>query len=117
MATYREMVYMVLDELKLFSDDSSFTEEHVRFLLDKYRMYILKQQYEKEKKEIQFRSLIIEEQEAVPQKEKSGMDFLEKQKNKILERLLFKWKEWTDWSLELKNPLLKKEKKNIYIYK
>ena len=52
MATYREMVYMVLDELKLFSDDSSFTEEHVRFLLDKYRMYILKQQYEKEKKEI-----------------------------------------------------------------
>lgn len=43
---------MVLDELKLFSDDSSFTEEHVRFLLDKYRMYILKQQYEKEKKEI-----------------------------------------------------------------
>ena len=46
------MVYMVLDELKLFSDDSSFTEEHVRFLLDKYRMFMLKQQYEKEKKEI-----------------------------------------------------------------
>lgn len=43
---------MVLDELKLFSDDSSFTEEHVRFLLDKYRMFMLKQQYEKEKKEI-----------------------------------------------------------------
>lgn len=52
MSTYRETVYMVLDELKLFSDDASFTEEHVRFLLDKYRLYILKQQYEKEKKEI-----------------------------------------------------------------
>ena len=70
-------------------------------------------QKEKEKKEIQFRSLIIEEQEAVPQKEKSGMDFLEKQKNQILERLLFKWKEWTDWSLELKNPLFKREKKKV----
>lgn len=52
MSTYRQMIYMCLDELKLFSDDSSFTEEHIKFLLDKYRAYILKQQYEKEKKQI-----------------------------------------------------------------
>lgn len=34
---------MVLDELKLFSDDSSFTQEHVIFLADKYRAFIIEQ--------------------------------------------------------------------------
>ena len=52
MSTYRELVYMCLDELKMISDDSHFQEEHVVFLLDKYRSLILKQKYEKEKKEM-----------------------------------------------------------------
>ena len=43
---------MVLDELKLHSDDSSFTEEHVLFLLDKYRTFLLKQRYSDIRKEI-----------------------------------------------------------------
>lgn len=43
---------MVIDELKLISDDSHFQQEHVLFLLDKYRGYLLKQQYSDIKKEI-----------------------------------------------------------------
>ena len=47
----REMIYMCLDLCKEFSDDSSFTEEHVLFLLNKYRALVLKQEYERQKKE------------------------------------------------------------------
>lgn len=43
---------MVLDELKLYSDDASYTEEHVMFLLDKYRAFLLKQRYSDVKKQI-----------------------------------------------------------------
>lgn len=42
MNTYKEMIYMVLDELHGYSDDFSYTEDHVAFLLDKYRAFILK---------------------------------------------------------------------------
>lgn len=52
MTTYRELVNMVLDELKLISDDSIFQPEHVLFLLDKYRGFLLKQRYSDIKKEI-----------------------------------------------------------------
>lgn len=43
---------MVLDELKLVSDDSHFQEEHVLFLLDKYRTFLLKQRYSDVRKEV-----------------------------------------------------------------
>lgn len=43
---------MVLDELKLSSDDAQFTEDHVMFLLTKYRSFILKQRYSDIKKQI-----------------------------------------------------------------
>lgn len=52
MSTYRELIYLVLDELRLTSDDAMFSEEHVMFLLGKYRGSILKQQYKDVKKEI-----------------------------------------------------------------
>ena len=52
MSTYRELVYLVLDELKLISDDSSFTEDHVIYLLDRYRPFLLKQRYSDIKKQI-----------------------------------------------------------------
>jgi hypothetical protein len=45
MATYRELVYMVLDELKARSDDFYYTEDHIMFLLEKYRAFLLKQKY------------------------------------------------------------------------
>ena len=52
MSTYRELTSLVLDELKLVSDDSHFVEEHVVFLLDKYRVFLLKQRYSDIRKEI-----------------------------------------------------------------
>lgn len=41
MNTFREAIYMVLDLLKLQSDDAYYTEEHIAYLLDKYRAYVL----------------------------------------------------------------------------
>lgn len=52
MSTYRQLTYIVLDELKLVSDDSHFQEEHILFLLDKYRVFLLKQKYSDIRKEI-----------------------------------------------------------------
>ena len=43
---------MVLDGLKLSSDDAQFTEDHVMFLLNKYRAFLLKQRYSDIKKQI-----------------------------------------------------------------
>lgn len=37
-----ELVNMINDELKLVSDDSSFTLEHILFLCSKYRAYLIK---------------------------------------------------------------------------
>ena len=45
MSTYREIIYMVLDELKLSSNDRYFEEEHIIFLAEKYRALLLKQRY------------------------------------------------------------------------
>lgn len=52
MSTYRELVYLCNDELKLSSDDSVITQDHIIFLLSKYRAFILKQQYSDVKKQI-----------------------------------------------------------------
>ena len=52
MATYREMVFMCLDQVKQRSDDSFFTEAHVLFLLDTFRKYLLKQQELQQKTEL-----------------------------------------------------------------
>lgn len=52
MSTYREQVYLILDELKGISDDFSYTEDHIIYLLDKYRAYILKKTYSDIKKQI-----------------------------------------------------------------
>lgn len=52
MATLRELTYIVLDELKLSSDDSYFNEEHIAFLISKYRVLLLRQQYKEIKREI-----------------------------------------------------------------
>lgn len=45
MAKYKEIVSMVLDMLKVTSDDSTFTEEHIIFLAGRYRSFLLKQRY------------------------------------------------------------------------
>lgn len=52
MTTFRQIVYMVLDELKLSTDDSFFSEEHIIFLISKMRSFLLKKEYKDIKKEI-----------------------------------------------------------------
>ena len=37
MTTYREAIYMCNDLLKGMSDDFTYTEEHIAYLLDKFR--------------------------------------------------------------------------------
>ena len=50
--TYREIVYACLDILKLTSDDSLYTEEHIIFLANKARTLLLKKRYSDIKKRI-----------------------------------------------------------------
>lgn len=52
MSTYREIVYMCLDELKFISDDAYYTQDHIIFLADKYRAFLLKKNYTDVKKAI-----------------------------------------------------------------
>lgn len=52
MSTFREIVYLVLDELKLTSDDATFTENHIIYLINNYRAFLLKQRYSDIKKTI-----------------------------------------------------------------
>lgn len=52
MSKYKELVYMVIDELKLQSDDAIYTEDHIILLLNKYRTLLLKQRYADIKKQI-----------------------------------------------------------------
>lgn len=50
--TYREIAYMCLDQLKIASDDSYYTVEHVIFLVSKVRALLLRQKYSDIKKEV-----------------------------------------------------------------
>lgn len=48
MTKYKELVSFILDAIRAVSDDAFITEDHVIFLLNKYRSYLLKQKYEKD---------------------------------------------------------------------
>ena len=50
--TYKEIVYMVLDEIKSNSYDAFYTEDHVISLADTFRAFLLKQKYSDIKKPI-----------------------------------------------------------------
>lgn len=54
MSTYGEIVYMVLDEVKGMSDDFTYNEEHILYLIDKTRALLLKQRYSDIKKQIPY---------------------------------------------------------------
>lgn len=45
MSTYRQVTYLISDELKLASKDRYYELEHIVYLMDKYRAMILKQRY------------------------------------------------------------------------
>lgn len=46
MTTYGQMIYYCLDAIKAFSDDASVTEDHIMFLINKYRAAVIKQVYD-----------------------------------------------------------------------
>lgn len=48
MATYKQIVDMVLDEIKANTGDSDITEEHVIFLSNLYRLFLLEQKKKKD---------------------------------------------------------------------
>lgn len=52
MSTFREVVYMCYDSLKIASDDSFFTTDHILYLLKKYRGLLLSQKYKDVRKDI-----------------------------------------------------------------
>lgn len=52
MNTYGEVIYIILDELKLISDDASFEEDHIIHLLHNYRSALLKQRYSDVRRDI-----------------------------------------------------------------
>ena len=47
MSKVSELVSMVIDLVKIMSDDSTINENHIRYLLGLYRAFLLKQRYEK----------------------------------------------------------------------
>lgn len=69
--TLRELVYICLDELKISaSDDSFYNENHIRFLLNKWRSRLLKQEYDTNKsKEISasaYQTICVDLEDANP---------------------------------------------------
>lgn len=48
MATFREIVYYCLDAVKSSNGDSDITEEHVMFLANHYRLFLIEQKKKKE---------------------------------------------------------------------
>lgn len=48
MATMREIVYFCLDAVKALNGDSHITEEHVVFLANQYRLFLIEQKKKKE---------------------------------------------------------------------
>lgn len=52
MAKWNEIAYLILDELKLKSDDSSFNVDHIVFLMLQYRTLLIKQRYVDQKRDI-----------------------------------------------------------------
>lgn len=45
----KEFVYYILDAVRNLSDDSIMTEDHVIFLMKKYRSFLIKKEIDKEK--------------------------------------------------------------------
>lgn len=87
MNTYRELIFMCLDQVKVISDDSYFEEEHVSFLLDKYRAFLLKQRYGDIRKDIpqsNYQEICLDvEQVVIPQENICGSNIYLKSTSKV----------------------------------
>lgn len=72
---------MVHDQLKLASDDAFFNEDHISFMLKKYRTLLIKREYERRKGEITDASyqticLDLEEVPAIPDEPCEGGSYM-----------------------------------------
>ena len=68
--TWKEIVYLVSDELKLDSDDSTFNENHIVFLLSKYRAFILNQRYKEIRKQVSssnYQTICLDVEQIIPE--------------------------------------------------
>ena len=79
--TYKEIVYMIMDELKLSSSDSFFNEDHVKFLMIKYRGMLVKQKYDDIRKTVpldfyQTISLTLNKVNTIPNAVYAGTPYL-----------------------------------------
>lgn len=52
MSKYKEVVHMILDQVKASSDDSYLTEDHIIYLIEKFRALILAQTYKDVRKQL-----------------------------------------------------------------
>ena len=83
---------MCLDEVKLHSDDALFTEDHIIFLLGKYRVFLLKQRYSDIKKQIpesNYQTICLDliKVSAIPDEPCSGVYLRSKEKIPILMKI------------------------------
>lgn len=84
--TWKEIVYLVSDELKLDSDDSTFNENHIVFLLSKYRAFILNQRYKEIRKQVSssnYQTICLDVEELTPEFDCSCRTFYLKSKVKV----------------------------------
>ena len=105
MSKYSELVYMITDLLKLFSDDSVYTEDHIIYLLDTTRAYLLEQKYgndsrkEMSRDNLQTIEITFEESEPIENLDQCfNQDFQYKSKCKIPSLMRRNW-----LSVKLKN--------------
>ena len=45
MSTFREIIFMIQDECKFDTDDSYYTQDHILYLISKYRSFLFQQKY------------------------------------------------------------------------
>lgn len=65
----RELVYTIIDQAKILSDDSDFNEDEILFLLGKYRAFIIEQRYLKDNSapsDSNFQAICIELEQNTP---------------------------------------------------
>ena len=89
MSTFREIVYMVLDQNKLSNDDSYIEPEHVLYIVSKLRAYLLTSKYQKMKSQLSNSNLqtIIVQMEPLAETCCSDM-YIAKSVNKVPNLLL-----------------------------
>ena len=84
--TWKEIVYLISDELKLDSDDSIFNENHITFLVSKYRAFILNQRYKEIRKQVSssnYQTICLDVEQITPEFDSSNNTYYLKSTLKV----------------------------------